>query len=246
MLRRASSCLRFSRRRRDASATGEAICARACRGNVRTCCRRGVPDRHSNEWGDHSASAALAALGSSHPFLEPCWTLGAPGSQAGGKTSTGNLLSLSGGGQVCVHPRLGLLTASLTGAAHPALPGHRANPRGVLPARPNPPLLRLRLRLPDPRAHSESHRRTGAHRARRRCFSFKKKPSPSASGGCGLDLQREDSCLRLRARNPVQSPPGIVVSLGPERLCGILLLSLLLLVSLSVATKQTRAAASAS
>lgn len=140
------------------------------------------------------------------------------GSQAGEKTSTGNLLFLSGGSQVCVQPRLGLLNASHAGEAHPALPGHRANPRGVLPARPNPPLPRLRLRLPDPRARSESHRRTGAHRARRRCFSFKKKPSPLASGGCDLNLQREGSCLRLRAGSSVQSLPGIVVSPGPERL----------------------------
>lgn len=127
--------------------------------------------------------------------------------------------------------RLGLLTASHAGEAHPALPGHRTNPRGVLPALPNPPLPRLRLRLPDPRARSESHRRTGAHRARRRCFSFKKKPSPLASGGCGLNLQQEDSSLRLRAGSPVQSLPGIVVSLGPERLPGILLSSLLLLLA---------------
>lgn len=85
LLRRASSCLRFSRRRRDASATGEAICVWGLRGaGGGTCCRRGVRDRHSprsvcNEWRDHRVSAVLAALGSSHPFLEPECALGARG-----------------------------------------------------------------------------------------------------------------------------------------------------------------------
>lgn len=148
------------------------------------CCRRDVRDRHSprsvcNEWRDHRVSAVLAALGSSHPFLEPECALGARGVAGRRKDLDWKLALL-------VWKQPGLRAASRAsafslphaGEAHPALPGHRANPRGVLPARPNPPLPRLRLRLPDPCALSESHRRTGAHHARRRCFSFKKKPSP--------------------------------------------------------------------
>lgn len=194
------------------------VCHR--RGHVRpglrggTCCRPGVRDRHSppsvcNEWGpDHSGSAALAALGSSHPFLEPEWTLGAQGLQAREKTSTGNLHSLSGGGQVCRQPRLGLLTASHAGEAHPALPRHRANPRGGLTCTPQPAFAQTAPAPPGPACGLESHRRAGAHRAHRRCFSFKRKPSPSALGGCGLHLEREDSCLRLRAGSPRAKPTG--------------------------------------
>lgn len=71
LLRRASSCLRFSRRRRDASATGEAMRARACLGSVQSSGRCGY--------------AASAALGYQPPLLrlEPGWAPGAPRSQAG-------------------------------------------------------------------------------------------------------------------------------------------------------------------
>jgi hypothetical protein len=67
---------------------------------------------------------------------------------------------------------------------------------------------------------------------------------PSASGGYGLDLQREDSCLRLRPGSPVQSLPGIVVSLSPERLSGILSSLLLLLASLPISCHQANASCS--
>lgn len=187
-----------------------------------TCCRRGVRDRHSppsvcNEWGpDHSGSAALAALGSSHSFLEPEWTLGAQGLQAREKTSTGNLHSLSGGGQVCRQPRLGLLTASHAGEAHPALPGHRANPRGVLPALPNPPLPRLRLRLPDPRAGSKATEGPGPTARTAAVSPLRGNRPPRRWEAAACTWSGKTAACACAPGAPVQSLPGIVVSSGPH------------------------------
>lgn len=227
LLRRASSSLRFSRRRRDASATGEAMRAQVC---GRTWCRRGVPGKHSpssvcTEWGpEHTASKALATLGSSHPFLELGWDLGYRGRRQGQETSTGKFVLLVPGlwGLRAAVPRP-LHCCPCKGRPAPHCLGTGPAHARVLPARPNPPSPRLRVRLPVPRALSASRGRTGAHRARRRYFSFKKKlrrNSPLRRRRLQTDLQREAKGLRLRAVRPTQSLPGIVVSPRPECLSG--------------------------
>lgn len=209
LLRRASSCLRFSRRRRDASATGEAMRTRAC---GRTWCSRDVLGSHSPssvcaEWGpDHTASKALAALGSSHPFLEPGWTLGVRESQAGAR----NLHW-----ETCP-PCPRVVGSACSRASASSLPPMQRTPAQHWPTLGSylPAPIRLRLdcacasgsRVLPPRARG----RLGPTARRRHCFSFKKKPSPLASEAAAS----EASGLRLRAVIPAQNLPGIVVISG--------------------------------
>lgn len=219
LLRRASSSLRFSRRRRDASATGEAMRARVCE---RTWCRRGVPGKHSpssvcTEWGpEHTASKALATLGSSHPFLEPGWDLGYGVAGTDKRPPLGNLFSLSRGYGVCVQPCLGLFTAAHARRGPPRTawaPG-RPTPESYLRA---PTRLRLdcacasRSRVLSPRAAGGP-----GPTARAAAISPLRRNSPLRRRRLQTDLQREARGLRLRTVRPTQSLPGIVVSPGPE------------------------------
>lgn len=219
LLRRASSSLRFSRRRREASATGEAMRARVC---GRTWCRRGVPDRRSpssvcTEWGpEHIASKALATLGSSHPFLEPGWDLGYGGRRQGQETSTGKFVLLVPGWWVCVQPCLGLFTASHARRGPPRtawVPGG-PTPESYLRA---PTRLRLdcacasRSRALTPRAAGEP-----GPTALAAAVSPLRRNSPPWRRRLQTDLLREARGLRLRAVRLTQSLPGIVVSPGPE------------------------------